>query len=90
VVENSPLFHPHFLRLAHLAIQFRLPTIGHTPQFAQLGGLLAYGAAAAQFRAEFASLMDKTLKGMNPPMSPSCSRRSSTLSSTSRRPRPSA
>ena len=43
VVENTPMFHGHFPRIVHLAVQFRLPTIGHTPEFAQLGGLLAYG-----------------------------------------------
>ena len=66
VVENYPMFHGHFPRIAHLAVQFRLPTIGHTPEFAQLGGLLAYGAAASHYRAEFAAVMDKILKGTKP------------------------
>jgi putative ABC transport system substrate-binding protein len=66
VVENSPMFFPHFSRIAHLALQFRLPTIGHTPQFAQLGGLLAYGADAGQYAADFAPLFDKILKGTKP------------------------
>jgi putative ABC transport system substrate-binding protein len=63
VVENSPMFTPHFLRIARLAVQFRLPTIGHTPDFAQSGGLLAYGAPARQYTADFVPLMDKILKG---------------------------
>jgi putative tryptophan/tyrosine transport system substrate-binding protein len=66
VVEDYPMFHGHFPRIAHLAVQFRLHTIGHTPEFAQLGGLLAYGADVGQNRAEFAAVMDKILKGTKP------------------------
>jgi putative tryptophan/tyrosine transport system substrate-binding protein len=66
VIENSPMFYPHFLRIAQLAIQFKLPVIGHTPDFAQAGGLLAYGADSGQYKAEFAALTDKILKGAKP------------------------
>jgi putative ABC transport system substrate-binding protein len=65
VVENSPMFYGHFQRIAHLGVQFRLPTMGHTPEFAQVGGLLAYGADS-RYRADFAALMDKILKGTKP------------------------
>jgi len=66
VVENSPMFYGHFQRIAHLGVQFRLPTIGHTPQFAEDGGLLAYGADSGQYRADVAAVLDKILKGTKP------------------------
>jgi len=66
VVENSPMFYPHFPRIAHIAVQRRLPTVGHTPEFAQSGGLFAYGADGNQYRADFVPLMDKILKGAKP------------------------
>jgi putative ABC transport system substrate-binding protein len=66
VVENSPMFYGHFQQLARLGLQFRLPTIGHTPQFAEDGGLLAYGADSGQYRADVAAVLDKILKGAKP------------------------
>ena len=66
VVENSPMFYGHFRRIADLGVQFRLPTIGHTPQFAEDGGLLAYGADSGQSRVDFAAVVDKILKGTKP------------------------
>jgi ABC-type uncharacterized transport system substrate-binding protein len=66
VVENSPMFYGHFQRIARLGVEFRLPTIGHTPQFAEDGGLLAYGADSGQYRADVAAVLDKILKGTKP------------------------
>ena len=66
VVENSPMFYDHFQRIARLGVEFRLPTIGHTPQFAQDGGLLAYGADSGQYRTDVAAVLDKILKGTKP------------------------
>ena len=66
VVENSPMFYDHFQRIARLGVEFRLPTIGHTPQFAEDGGLLAYGADSGQYRADVAAVLDKILKGTKP------------------------
>jgi putative ABC transport system substrate-binding protein len=66
VVENSPMFYGHFRRIARLGVEFRLPTIGHTPQFAEDGGLLAYGADSGQYRADVAAVLDKILKGTKP------------------------
>src|SRR6266404_8287702 len=66
VVENSPFFTDHFPRIVQLAQRFRLATIGHTPEYAELGGLLAYGAATNQYRPAFAPLLDKIFKGVKP------------------------
>jgi putative ABC transport system substrate-binding protein len=66
VVENSPMFYAHFQQIARLGVEFRLPTIGHTPQFAEDGGLLAYGAHLGQANVAFAAVLDKILKGTKP------------------------
>jgi putative tryptophan/tyrosine transport system substrate-binding protein len=66
VVENSPMFYGHFQRIARLGVEFRLPTIGHTPQFAEAGGFLAYGANTGQANVAFAAVLDKILKGTKP------------------------
>ena len=66
VVENSPMFYGHFQRIARLGVEFRLPTIGHTPQFAEDGGLLAYGANSGQSSVAFVAVLDKILKGTKP------------------------
>jgi putative ABC transport system substrate-binding protein len=66
VVENSPMFYLHFRRLGDLGVQYRIPTIGHTPQFAEEGGLLAYGADSGRYRADVAAVVDKLLKGTKP------------------------
>jgi putative ABC transport system substrate-binding protein len=66
VIENSPMFYGHFQHFARLGVEFRLPTIGHTPEFAAVGGLLAYGADSGQYRADVAAVLDKILKGTKP------------------------
>jgi putative ABC transport system substrate-binding protein len=66
VIENSPMFYGHFQQFARLGVEFRLPTIGHTPEFAEYGGLLAYGADSGQYRADVAAVLDKILKGAKP------------------------
>jgi putative ABC transport system substrate-binding protein len=64
VLSGSMLF-THRARVAELAVQKRLPSIG-VRQFAEAGGLMAYGAdIGANFR-RAADYVDRILKGANP------------------------
>ena len=66
VVENSPLFYDHFARIAQLSIRSRLVTIAHSPEFAEAGGFLSYGAAPWSAIRDVVPVLDKILKGVNP------------------------
>jgi putative ABC transport system substrate-binding protein len=54
---------PH---LAELAVRGRLPAIALYREFAQAGGLMAYGASIAHLYRRAASYVDKILKGAKP------------------------
>ncbi len=66
VVQPSPIFFAKRGRLADLARMNRLPTMFGQREYAEAGGLLAYGAnLAAGFR-QAATYVDKILKGAKP------------------------
>src|SRR5207245_3200586 len=52
--------------LAELAMRGRLPAIALYREFAQAGGLMAYGASIAHLYRRAASYLDKILKGAKP------------------------
>src|SRR5215468_5697811 len=56
----------HERRLAELALQNRMPAIFGFREFADLGGLIAYGASLREQYRRAASFVDKILKGTNP------------------------
>ena len=56
----------YFGRLASLAAQHRLPTIGGANFFSESGGLISYGANRAEYIQRSAVLVDKILKGTKP------------------------
>jgi putative ABC transport system substrate-binding protein len=53
-------------RLAELASKHRLPAISAFREFADVGGLMAYGANLADMYRRSATYVDKILKGANP------------------------
>jgi putative ABC transport system substrate-binding protein len=64
-VSNSSLLRAHAERIATLAIQHRLPTVG-TPAFADKGILLGYGANLEDIYRRAGGIAAKVLKGMKP------------------------
>jgi len=53
-------------RIVDLATSHRLPSIAQAREFAELGGLMAYGASIADLSRRSATYVDKILKGANP------------------------
>jgi len=52
--------------LADLAVKARLPAVVGTREYAEAGGLLAYGASYASNNRRAATYVDKILKGAKP------------------------
>ena len=65
-VMPSPLFASHLRRIAELAIKNRLPTIFNLREFADVGGLVAYGPNRTDEFRRAAAYVDRILKGANP------------------------
>ena len=53
-------------RIADLAAKHRLPSIFHITEFANAGGLIAYGPDRADLFRRAAAYVDKILKGAKP------------------------
>jgi putative ABC transport system substrate-binding protein len=68
LVENTPMLSGLHKRIADLAVANRLPAISHSRDFAELGGLLAYGPERRQtwLWPRLALQVVKILKGANP------------------------
>jgi putative ABC transport system substrate-binding protein len=62
----DPTFTANARRIAEVAIENRLPTIYALPEFADAGGLIAYGASTRDGLRRAASHVDKILKGAKP------------------------
>jgi ABC-type uncharacterized transport system substrate-binding protein len=66
LVVPSPVFFEHRRRLAELAVKHGLPTVHGAREFAEAGGLIAYGPALAEGFHRAAAYVDKILKGAKP------------------------
>ncbi len=66
VVLPDPLFAGNLKRIAELAAKTRLPSIFHLREFADVGGLVAYGVDRADMFRRAAAYVDKILKGTKP------------------------
>jgi ABC-type uncharacterized transport system substrate-binding protein len=66
LVLQSPLMTVNSKRIVELARENRLPGIYPTNQFAQEGGLMAYGPVIADLYRRAATYVDKILKGAKP------------------------
>jgi putative ABC transport system substrate-binding protein len=65
VLPSTLLFNER-KRVVDLATKHRLPLTSQAREFAELGGLMAYGANIADLFRRSATYMDKILKGANP------------------------
>ena len=65
-VLQSPLMTLNSKRIVELALEHRLPGMYPSNQFAQEGGLIAYGPVIADLYRRAATYVDKILKGANP------------------------
>jgi putative tryptophan/tyrosine transport system substrate-binding protein len=65
-VMSDSMFFVHRKRLADLAIKFRLPTMFAGREYAEAGGLMAYGPSSLHTWHRAAIYVDKILKGAKP------------------------
>ncbi|MGH8058608.1 MAG: ABC transporter substrate binding protein [Candidatus Entotheonellia bacterium] len=61
-----PVFVTNLKRIADFAVKSRLPSIFHLREFADAGGLLAYGVDRPAMFRRAATYVDKILKGAKP------------------------
>jgi putative ABC transport system substrate-binding protein len=66
LILSSPLFGSNSRPLAELAAKYRLPAITLFPEFAQVGGLLAYGTNLIDLYVQAGALVGKILAGARP------------------------
>jgi putative ABC transport system substrate-binding protein len=66
IVFPSPMLFLERKRIVDLATEHRLPSIAQAREFAELGGLMAYGANIADLQRRSATYVDKILKGASP------------------------
>jgi putative ABC transport system substrate-binding protein len=66
LVGPDPSFFGERRRLAELALKHRLPTVCGQREYAEAGGLIAYGADRAELFRHAAVYVDKILKGAKP------------------------
>ena len=66
LVMSDSMFFAHRTRLADLAVKARLPTMFTTGEYAEAGGLMAYGANFLYNFRRAAVYVDKILKGAKP------------------------
>jgi putative ABC transport system substrate-binding protein len=65
-VLADPMFLSHRARIAELAVKSRLPTAFNWGQYAEAGGLLAYGPSAEEMWRRAAAFVDDVLRGTKP------------------------
>jgi ABC-type uncharacterized transport system substrate-binding protein len=66
VVISDPLFFGHRSQLAELTVRHRLPAMFLMREYAEAGGLMAYGANVHDMYRRAATYVDKILKGTKP------------------------
>ncbi|HEV8341445.1 MAG TPA: ABC transporter substrate-binding protein [Candidatus Binatia bacterium] len=66
LVLADPVFYTHRKRIADLAAKRGLPAVSGTREFAEAGGLMAYGPSFPDMYRRAATYVDKILKGTKP------------------------
>ena len=66
VVVSNALFFSHRSQLAELTVRHRLPAMFHSGEYAEAGGLMAYGANGEDLYRRAATYVNKLLKGAKP------------------------
>jgi putative ABC transport system substrate-binding protein len=89
-VSSGPFFTARRVQLAQWAAHHRLPAIYPGRQYAEVGGLMSYGASVTDARRQMAPMPVVSCRARSPRTCRSCSQASSSWSSTLRPPRYSA
>jgi putative tryptophan/tyrosine transport system substrate-binding protein len=66
IVMPSPMLFAEYRRIAGIAADSRLPSMGVGREFADLGGLMSYGPNLSDLARQSATYVDKILKGAKP------------------------
>ncbi len=66
IVTNDPFFTPNRTRLVQFAASQRLPAVYFFKVFAEIGGLMVYGASLEESYRRAATYVDRVLKGAKP------------------------
>jgi ABC-type uncharacterized transport system substrate-binding protein len=66
IVMPSPMLFAEYERITTMAANSKLPAMGAAREFADLGGLVSYGANLPDLARQTATLADKILKGAKP------------------------
>lgn len=66
LVHSSPIFVDQAARIAELALQFHMPTIGLFPVYAKSGGLFSYGPNNFELFKQAGAIAGKILRGATP------------------------
>jgi putative ABC transport system substrate-binding protein len=66
VVISNALFFSHRRQLAELTVRHRLPAMFHSQEYAEAGGLMAYGANGEDLYRRASTYVHKLLKGAKP------------------------
>jgi putative ABC transport system substrate-binding protein len=66
IVMPSPILFAEYARIVRVAENGRLPGMGAAREFADLGGLMSYGANQVDLARQAATYVDKILKGAKP------------------------
>jgi putative ABC transport system substrate-binding protein len=66
IVLTDPLTWHHWQRTLSLAAKHRVPTLYPNPEFAEFGGLMAYGVDSTVVFRRAAEYVDKILRGAKP------------------------
>lgn len=66
VILGDPLFADHMAHLAALALKHQLPAVYAAREFAEAGGLAAYGPSYGEFFRQAANYVDRIRKGARP------------------------
>lgn len=66
IVYPSPMLFAEYRRIAGLAVRHRLPLIAMGREFAEAGGLIAYGASIGALHRQVAAHVERIMKGAKP------------------------
>jgi putative ABC transport system substrate-binding protein len=66
LVATSPMFFGHRRQLAELALKHRVPTVFAFREYAEAGGLMAYGPSYVELFQRAAGYVDKIFRGARP------------------------
>ena len=66
IVLSDGTLYSRRLQIAQLAAKYRVPCVAWTPEFAESGCLMTYGANVVELHRRAATLVDRILKGTSP------------------------